>query len=258
MKITLNFSPAASLRDRFALAWAIPATVVGIAALVFLVRASLREYRNYRGIKSQATEIQARVDELRDQEAAIHRKFEDPAYRHLLVEANFVNHLIDQRKFSVTEVSSRLAGLLPEDAELTGLSVMAPKTPGDDYSIRVGISAKGEDAIESFINDLEDSSDFKDVSIVNQGFEEDASQGGQINVMCTARYLPGAAEESEGPGPEAKAGGQAPQGASRATGSKGGKTAGKTQEAKPDTRKPRKGARPSRAEEPTPNHKSGH
>ena len=87
-------------------------------------------------------------------------------------------------------MSARLAGLLPEDAHLTGLALTSPKKPGDDYMVRMGITARNEDAIETFINDLEDAPDFKDVSILNQGFQEESSQGQQVNVMCTARYLP--------------------------------------------------------------------
>jgi hypothetical protein len=84
-----------------------------------------------------------------------------------------------------------LAGLLPEDAHLTGLILVAPKKPGDDYMLRMGITARNEDAVETFINDLEDAPDFKDVSILNQGFQEQSSQPDQVNVICTARYLPG-------------------------------------------------------------------
>ena len=197
MKITLNLSPAASLRDRYALAWAVPATLVGAVALVLLVRASLHESRNYWGIQSQLTEVQLRSQELSKQETAIRRKFEDPAYRQLLGQAKFVNTVIDQKKLSLTELTARVAGLLPEDAQLTGLGLTSPKKPGDDYMVRLGINARSEDAVETFINDLEDSPDFKDVSIVNQGFQEDTPQGEQVNVVCTARYLPGAEEAFE-------------------------------------------------------------
>ena len=202
MRITLNLSPAAIARDRYALAWAIPATVVGLAALILLCRASLHEYREYRGMQSQLAEVQMRADELRNQEDAIRRKFEHPAYRKLLGQAQFVNGLIDQRELSLTELSARLAGLLPEDAHLTGLMLTSPKKPGEDYVVRMGITAKGEDAIETFINDLEDAPDFKDVSIINQGFQEESSQGQQVSLMCTARYLPGIDTTTEKPSAE--------------------------------------------------------
>jgi len=202
MKITLNLSPVARGRDRYALAWAIPATLAGLAVLVFLGRASLREYRDYREMQHQLTEVQMRAEELRNQEGAIRKKLNDPAYRELLTRAKFVNKLIAQRELSLSELSARLAGLLPEDAHLTSLALTSPKQPGDDYAVRMGITAKGEDAIETFINDLEDAPDFRDVSIINQGFQEEASQGPQISLVCTARYLPGMDQATEKPSAE--------------------------------------------------------
>jgi len=191
MKITLNLSPAASARDRYALAWAVPAMVIGLVTLVLLGRASLHEYREYLRIRHQVSEVQMRTVELRNQEGAIRKRLEDPAYRKLLLQAQFLNKLIDHRELSLTGLSARLAGLLPEDAHLTALALTSPKQPGDGYVVRMGITAKGEDATDTFLNDLEDSPDFKDVSIINQGFQEDSSQGLGVNLMCTARYLPG-------------------------------------------------------------------
>jgi hypothetical protein len=191
MKITLNLSPAASSRDRYALAWAIPVTLAGLAVAVLLGRATQREYRSYRVIQTQLTDVQTRTADLQNQEADIRRKLDDPLNRDLLHRVNFVNQLIDERQLSLSEVSARIAGLLPEDAALNGLQLVSSKKAGEDYEIRMGITARNEDAIETFINDLEDAPDFRDVTIINQGFEEQSSQPDQVNVLCSARYLPG-------------------------------------------------------------------
>jgi hypothetical protein len=191
MKITLNLSLAPSARDRYALGWAIPATLIGLVALLLLVRVTLREFREYRTIEVQLSDVQKRSAELQNQEASFRRKLDEPASVDLFHRAKFVNRLIDQRQFSLADVSARIAGLLPEDAHLTGLTLSGPKKVGDDYMLRMGITAKNEDALETFINDLEDSPDFKDVSIINQGFQEQSSQPEQVNIVCSARYLPG-------------------------------------------------------------------
>ncbi len=197
MRITLNLSPAASVRDRCAFAWAVPVSVAGLAALALLGRASLQEYREYRGYRQQASEVQARVDALRNKEASIRKKLQDPEGRALLHEVHFVNDLIDERQLSLSELSARVADLLPDDAHLTGLALTPPEKPAHDPMVRIGINAKGEDAVESFINDLEDAPDFKDVSIINQGFQEETALGEQVNIVCTARYLPGVLETAE-------------------------------------------------------------
>ena len=198
MKITLNLSPAPSARDRYALAWAIPAAIIGLTAAVFLYRASLREYREYRDMQTQLADVQKRVDELRIQESSIRRTLDDPAYQKLLRQSQFVNKLIDDRHLSLSALSARIAGLLPEDAQLTGLALTSPKKPGDDYDVRMGITCKNEDALETFINDLEDAPDFKDVTIINQ-VQEESSQGQGVSVISTARYLPEVDVEVEKP-----------------------------------------------------------
>ena len=202
-------------------------------------------------------ELQARSTDLHNQETAIRKKLEDPSYRQLLLQAKFVNKIIDDRKLSLTQLNSRVAGLLPEDAQLTGLALTSPKKPGEDYSVRFGINSRGEDAIETFLNDLEDSADFKDVSIVNQGFQEDASQGEEISVMCTARYLPGAEEKFEAQSQEPEVPAKKAETGSKPAGAKSQKAKGKTPELKGGSKKSEKGIGPPSAEESTPNRKSG-
>ncbi len=261
MKITLNLSPQSSARDRYALGWGIPAMLIGAAALALLSRASLREYREYQAADTQLAQIQRHVDDLARQESGIRAKLENPASRDLRIRAKFINQLIAERQLSLAQVSSRLAGLLPDDAHLTALAFASPKEPGGDYGVRIGIAAKDEDAIESYINDLEDSPDFKDVSIINQGFQEDPSQGSQINLVCTARYLPGAQVEGEAKSKASEGGNEK---------SEAGKPATVTKNEKPEVKKqnppghapapmigPPKKEKKS-AQKPAPNRKPNH
>jgi Tfp pilus assembly protein PilN len=266
MKITLNLSPAASARDRFALAWAVPATLAGVAALVFLGRTTLREYRDYQGIQVQLAEVQKHADELKDQEAAIRRKLAYPAYRDLLHRATFVNKLIDEREVSLSEISARIAGLLPEDARLTGLMLTPPRKPGDDYELRMGIIAKSEDAVDTLLNDLEDDAAFKDVSIINEGFSEEEQQ---VNLMCTAHYLPGVDDSlvagsealeagSEKPKPRSQkvqAGTKKPEVGGKAAEAKSQESAAKPPQPPGGVHNPGRGFGHPRAQESTPNRK---
>lgn len=189
MRISLNLAFAESSRDRYALAWAIPATLVGLVGFVLLGVSVIREFREYRGARRQVADVQQRENQLRAQGAAIRQELEKPEFRELLRQARFVNTLIDQKRLSPTELAARLADLLPDQARLTGLALT---WQGEDLVVRLGVSAKSEEDIESFLGDLEDATDFKDVTIINQGFQEEGTQPGQVSIACTARYLPGA------------------------------------------------------------------
>lgn len=190
MKITLNLAPAESLRDRYALAWTIPAAIIGLTGLILICNASVQGYRQYNLIQVKLAAVEARAADLHNREDAVRRKLEDPAYRNLLQRTRYVNELIERRKVSVSEISARIVSLLPEEAHLTELALASPKRPGEGYAVRIGVAAKNEDAVEAFMNKLADTQDFKDASITNQGFQEEISQPDQVNIVCTAQYRP--------------------------------------------------------------------
>jgi hypothetical protein len=82
---------------------------------------------------------------------------------------------------------------MPDEVRLTGLA-LAPE--GQELAVRFVITGKSEEAIERFLSDLEDSPHFKDVAIVNQGFEQTGAASELENIACTAHYLPGESEAS--------------------------------------------------------------
>lgn len=189
MRITLNLSAADSTRNRYALVWAIPATLVGLVGLVLLEHAGVRVLHEYQGVQRQVAEVQQREDALRKKEAVIRKDLERPESREMLAQARFVNTLIEQKKLSLAELAARIADLLPDEARLTGLALTSKE---GEMTVRMAITGKSEDAVETFLGNLEDAPDFKDVTIINQGFDEEGAQPGQVNIACTAHYLPGA------------------------------------------------------------------
>ncbi len=189
MRITLNFAAAESWRDRYALAWAIPATLVGALGLVLLGVAVVRQTHQAHAIQREAAEVQQREKQLRAEEMALRKELSDPQHAGLLRQARFVNSLLDQKDLSLTELVKEVASILPNDAHLTELAlVRQEKAP----IVRFSITAKSEEALETFLNDLEDSPDFQDVAILNQGFQDAGPKPGALSVVCVARYLPGA------------------------------------------------------------------
>jgi len=56
----------------------------------------------------------------------------------------------------------------------------------------MAVTGKSEEAVETFLGGLEDAPDFKDVTMVNEGFQEESATPGEVRIVCAARYLPGA------------------------------------------------------------------
>jgi Tfp pilus assembly protein PilN len=189
MKITLNFAAAESSRDHNVLAWAIPATIVGLTGLLWLGLALKRELGQYRVIQRQAADYQQHEDQLRRREVALRQQIASPEYRDLMGKVQFMNSLINQRRLSLSEIVKEVGRILPDDAHLTRLELLSQD---ENLVIRFSIKAKSEKALETFMSGLEDSPSFQDVTIANQGFQEAGAEPGQVIVTCLANYLPGA------------------------------------------------------------------
>lgn len=188
MRVALNLAIPPSARERYALLWAIPATLLGIAGLVFILMFSLRSYRQYKVVENSVARYQDRDNALHAQEMALRRKLEQPATRGLLNDVQFVNALIEAKQVSFAGLTADITELIPDNVRLSALA-MAPD--GSEIAIRFVITGKNAEAIERFLSNLEDSSHFKDVAIINEGFEETGTNSELENIACSAHYVVG-------------------------------------------------------------------
>ena len=193
MKVTLNLAIPPSARERYALLWAIPATVLGIAALVLIILLSLRSYRQYQVVHVSVVRYQDRDNALRAQEMALRRGLEGPANRRVLNDVQLVNALIEAKQVSLISLVRDITELIPDDVRLSALE-MAPD--GHELGLRFAVTSKNSEAIERFLSNLEDSPHFKDVAIMNGGLEETGTNTELENIACTAHYVVGESDSS--------------------------------------------------------------
>jgi len=186
MKIDLNLAVAPSPRERYALTWAVPTAVVGLVALVLLSLSALRTYREYRKVHGAVEELRAQESKSRQREADLRRELERPQLREVFQSVRFVNNLIDEKQFTVTELVERVAKLLPPQARLAGLAM---GESGGQPVVRIAVAGKSEEALEKFLSNLENSDNFGEVAIISQGFAPEGSEGEPVRLACTARYL---------------------------------------------------------------------
>ncbi|MFB3922711.1 MAG: PilN domain-containing protein [Terriglobia bacterium] len=190
MRINVNLTIAPSARERYALAWAIPTGVIAAAGLVLLSILAVRNYREYRRAHQALVELQQIEATMRDQEAAIKKDLERPQLDAMLRQAQFVNGVIDRRRFSLTELVEKVTKLLPGQARLDSFALTQAGTAS---SVRLSVAAKKDEDMEKFLENLEDSPDFVDVSVLSQGVGDESAEGGPspVTVVCTARYVGG-------------------------------------------------------------------
>jgi len=189
MKISLNLAIAASRRERYALAWAIPTGVLALAGLVLLSMLAMRNFREYRSAHQALVELQQVEAKMVEHEAALKRDLGRPQLDAMFRQAQFVNGVIDQKQFALAELTQKVTKLLPSQARLDALALThAGRTPG----VRLSVAGNSDEDIEKFLENLEDSSDFTDVSVLSQGVAGEAEEGGgraPVTVVCTARYV---------------------------------------------------------------------
>jgi Tfp pilus assembly protein PilN len=193
MRVVLNLAIPPSARERYALYWAIPATLLGVSGLVFLLLFTVRSFREYRTVQTSVAGYQERENALRAQEMAVRRQLEEPESRRLLDDVQFVNALIEKKRITLTDLATDVTDLIPDEVRLTALA-LAPE--GQELAVRFVITGKSTEAIEHFLSNLEDSPRFKDVAIINEGFEEAGTTSELENIACTAHYLAGGSELS--------------------------------------------------------------
>lgn len=187
MKVTLNLALSQSFRQRHRLAWSLPVLVIALALLGRLVFSVENDWHQYRSARDAVAREQGRLSQLAAREAGLRQKLDRPESRNLLREVQFVNFLIDQRQLSFSDLAAKVTALLPPQARLAALSL--PDSSGEPL-VHFGIEGTTEDAVESFLNNLEESPDFIDVTVTNQGFEEKGG-GAPVSITCTARYVGG-------------------------------------------------------------------
>ncbi len=188
MKVALNLSTSTHRRERYALAWAVPALLVGLAGLFLLIASTLRAAREYSDVHRSVAELEERLARMRGREVTLKRDLDQPQFRQIFREAQFVNQLIEKKQLTFTDLAARVTKLLPDHVRLTGLAL--GQQQDGSYLVRFTVTGQTEEAAENFLGNLEDSAEFKDITMPSQGFEPEGAGPGAVNITCTARYEP--------------------------------------------------------------------
>jgi len=192
MKVSVNLARAQGFRQRHLVAWSVPTLAIAVILMLRMIVGAEMNWGQYRSVRASADKEAGRQMDLLTREAGLHRKLDEPDNLALLNEVHFINQLIDERRLSFGELTDKVTALLPPQARLAGLSM--PDASGDPL-VHFAIEGASEEPVETFLTNLENSPDFKDLIITNQGFEEKESGGGApVSITCSARYVGGHGE----------------------------------------------------------------
>jgi len=186
MKIDINLaSPESRLRRM--LRYAAPVVMVLAAALfVQIVVAAGRQFEEYRKVHRSILRYQAEISELRIREAASQAVLRGAPTVKLYQQINFLNSLIDQKKVSLSGLTSKVTRLLPGQARLTSLSLTQTQ---DGPTVKFSVEGAESAAVYQFLRNLERSPDFNAVTVTDQAFDTNGTNKGMVTLTCSARYV---------------------------------------------------------------------
>jgi Tfp pilus assembly protein PilN len=175
---------------------------LGLAALLlFLLGVSVWQGYNYlyysslvAGISAKEAEVRAEAEDLTARLTKLNGALNRSEVKAQVVEIDFLNQLIQRKRFSWTRVFAILEDLLPEGVYLVSLRPAI----GEDGSVLLAIQVRGRtttDAIQ-FVHVLEESRYFDNVvAPTEQATQRSAPQGGEIEIEVQANYFPERASE---------------------------------------------------------------
>ncbi len=189
MKVAVNLAVSPHLRERYALAWAIPTALIATVVLIYFFVTSLRNFKNYRRYAEPLAKFQSQEARWSESQKRLGNDLNQPQYQKVFRAAKFVNTLIDKKEFSLAELMEKVAGLLPPDVRL---ETLAFSPVARDSVVRLTVEGKTQKAVETFLSNVEDSPDFKDVTVTtSQGLGGRGATDNQASISLSAVYVGG-------------------------------------------------------------------
>ena len=177
----------------------IVAAILVVAATVFNVSRILRYSSSDTRLATQASRDEARAADLRQQAARLRASVDPKQVELASAGARQANELIDRRTFSWTELLNRFETTLPDEVRITSVR---PRVDRDKrILLRVNVVARGVDDVMEFMENLEATGAFQDVSPVEDHFDEQ----GQLQTTLEMGYMPAAGKPGREKAAEEKA-----------------------------------------------------
>jgi Tfp pilus assembly protein PilN len=165
--------------------------LLGVSALVVLVVTLLNLYRvvtltaRVSALGAEAEQAERTGVDLRQQAARARSSVDQARLTAVATAAHEANTLIDRRTFSWTELFNRFEATLPPDVRIAAVR----PSVGEDGDLTLGIAvvARSVDAIDTFIEALEETGAFEDVLSREERINEDD----EVEATLRGRYHAG-------------------------------------------------------------------
>src|SRR5271169_6608980 len=101
--------------------------MIGAALFVFLCYLGYQSVLEYHKIAKNLNEMTQQEHELQDRETALRKELDQPKDRQVFQKAQYVNSLIDSKKLTITQVTLKVAELMPPTVRLASMGLASQK-----------------------------------------------------------------------------------------------------------------------------------
>jgi hypothetical protein len=195
MKVLVNLAIPPETSERYTLAYAIPVSLVALVLLAYFVSGVAHNVASYQKYQRSLLDLAGEQARWNETEKTLQESLNRPQPKNTIRAVKFVNTLINKKQFSLRQLIAKVNKVLPPIVHLEGLS-FSPEAK--DPMVRFTVVGKTQEAMEAFLSNLEDSKDFSNVTILNQGLADQAAGGTESTLSCSALYVGEATEEEIG------------------------------------------------------------
>jgi Tfp pilus assembly protein PilN len=172
------------------------AAVLVLAFTAFNVSEYLRLSGRQGGLAADAARDEAMARTLTARAAEARRRIDAKSLERISAQAAEANGIIDARTFSWTALFDDIEATLPPTVMLTAIT---PSIGPDGASVRLTVMGRTVEAIDTFIERLEETTRFENV----QPSSEMVTEDGLFQTQVTGRYLAAATSPAGPAGPAA-------------------------------------------------------
>jgi len=186
MKLRLNIATAPQENNRPFVAGAVLIGAVALIALIILAQQTYVTWQSNIQLRSDTARLQAQILSGQAEQQNLKTYFDRKDVQQVRDRADFLNSLISERTFPWTKIFMDLEKTLPPGVRVVSI---APKLESGRADVEMVIGASSDESKLRFIEAIENSKDFSDVTVDDERTEQKGSAGSdQIVVKLNFWY----------------------------------------------------------------------
>jgi Tfp pilus assembly protein PilN len=185
MKLRLNIATSPHENNRPFIAGTAFIGAVAFIALLILSRQALVTWRSNLQIRTDTARLEQRIQVDEAQHQALQAYFNTPQAQSIRDRADFLNSLISERSFPWTQIFMDLEKTLPPGVRVISIS---PKLVNGHAEVSMVIGASSNDREIEFLEAIEKSKNFSDVTVENERVSDQSGEPDPIRVSLNFWY----------------------------------------------------------------------